>query len=119
MPYAWVITRDRSAELNPNSRSEVGTEGPSNAPDELLDQAKLGVGVRFRLTDEGDIDECYADAPGAVTRGHETYGLVYEGIILDPFDEWPFGPLDDFGRPNYGCVGIQLFNDETGKFEEV
>jgi hypothetical protein len=124
-PYAWVITRDRSAELSGEpaepgtNNNAVGIEGPRNAPDQLLEAARAGKGIRFRLLDEGDIDECCADEPGAVTEGHELYGVVYEGWLVDPLEEWPFGPLDDYGRPNYGCVGIQHFDEASGKWEWV
>lgn len=119
-PYAWYIDRDRDAELSANpGESEVGTSGPSNAPESLLEQAKAGNGVRFRLMDEGDIDECNADSPHAVKAGERGYGVVYEGVLVDPTDSWPFGPLDDFGRPNYGCISIQHYNEDTERFEWV
>jgi hypothetical protein len=116
-PYAWRITRDRSAELT-GGESAVGVCGPSTAPDGDPDAAGIGA-VLFRLMDEGDLDECWADQPGAVTKGHELYGVVYEGLLYDPEGEWPFGPLDDFGRPNDGCIGIKLFDEERGVWEWV
>jgi hypothetical protein len=117
-PYAWRITRDRDAELN-GGESAVGVEGPSTAPDGDPDELGVPGRVRFRLLDEGDIDECNYDNPKAVQRGHELYGVVYEGILWDPEGEWPFGPLDDYGRPNYGCTDIQHFNEATGKWEDI
>ncbi len=125
-PYMWRITRDRSAEFEdvpaePGTNSNaVGIEGPSTAPD-VGDPDELGVPgrIRFRLLDEGDIDECNYDNPKAVQRGHELYGVVYEGVMWDPEGEWPFGPLDDYGRPNYGCTDIQHFNEKTGKWEDI
>jgi hypothetical protein len=122
-PYAWVITRDRDLELNGDGdgryESSVGVEGPSNAPDDLLALAKQGKGTRFRTFDEGDIDDCNEDHPGAVAADHELYGVVYEGVLVDPEGEWPFGPLDDYGRPNYGCIGISLFDEKKQIWEEV
>lgn len=116
-PYSWKITRDRDAELN-GGESSVGVEGPRTAPDD--DPEALCIpATLFRLLDEGDIDDCNAGAPGAVEEGHELYGVVYEGVLYDPEGEWPFGPLDDYGRPNYGCTGIQHFNPDTEKWEEV
>lgn len=120
-PYAWIITRDRDFELTHGEGdvSSVGVSGPRNAPDDMLADLAAGKGVRFRLLDEGDIDECSEGEPGAVSQGHELYGVVYEGVLLDPEDEWPFGPLDDYGRPNYGCTDIQHFNPHTGKWEDI
>jgi hypothetical protein len=124
-PYAWVITRDRSAELSDEpgepgtNDNAVGVEGPGNAPEELLELARAGRGVRFRLMDEGDIDDVNAGEPGAVEPGHELYGVVYEGVLVGPGQDWPFGPLDDYGRGNYGCVGIKLYDEATGEWEWV
>jgi hypothetical protein len=117
-PYMWRITRDRDHELNGGGESAVGVVGPSTAPED--DPEEYGVkAIRFRLLDEGDIDECNYDNPNAVQRGHELYGVVYEGVLYDPEEEWPFGPLDDYGRPNYGCTDIQHFNEKTGKWEDI
>ena len=36
--------------------------------------------------------------------------MVYEGLIWtaeEPGGDADFGPLYDFGQPNYGCVEIQ------------
>jgi hypothetical protein len=124
-PYAWRITWDRSAELSgedaePGTNANaVGIEGPVTAPDGDPDELGVPGRVRFRLLDEGDIDECNYDNPKAVRRGHELYGVVYEGVLWDPEGEWPFGPLDDYGRPNYGCTDIQHFNETTGQWEYI
>jgi hypothetical protein len=116
-PYAWKITRDRGAELT-GGDSAVGVTGPSTAPEG--DPEECGVpGTLFRLLDEGDIDDCYEEEPGAVTKGHELYGVMYEGILYDPEGEWPFGPLDDFGRPNDGCIGIQHYDPDQDTWEWV
>jgi|SRR5215207_7294008 len=118
-PYAWRITRDRDHELSGEGESAVGVEGPMTAPHGDPDALGVPGRVRFRLLDEGDIDECNAGEPGAVAKGHELYGVVYEGILWDPEGEWPLGPLDDFGRGNYGCTDIQHFNETTGKWEWI
>jgi hypothetical protein len=118
-PYAWVITRDRDHELGGSGESSVGVAGPGNAPEDLLELARAGEGVRFRLMDEGDLDMCNEGEPGAEAEGHELYGVVYEGVLVDPEQEWPFGPLDDYGRPNYGCIGIKLFDEASGVWEWV
>ncbi|SCL70595.1 MULTISPECIES: hypothetical protein [Micromonospora] len=106
-PYAWVLTRDRDHELHGTSESEVGTAGPGQATEEMFERARTQ-GRRFRLLDEGDIDE------GAIADGKDVdpdeRGVVYEGLIWtegEPGGEADFGPLYDFGTPNYGCVEIQ------------
>ncbi|MEU0156439.1 hypothetical protein [Micromonospora fulviviridis] len=106
-PYAWVITRDRDHELHGTSESEVGTTGPRQADEQMVERARTE-GRRFRLLDEGDIDE------GAIADGKDVdeaeRGVVYEGLIWtqdEPGCDANFGPLYDFGTPNYGCVEIQ------------
>ncbi|WP_349876234.1 hypothetical protein ABIH81_18990 [Micromonospora sp. HUAS YX12] len=114
-PYAWVLTRDRDHELHGTSESEVGTTGPRQATDEMVERARTE-GRRFRLLDEGDIDE------GAIADGKDVdeaeRGVVYEGLIWtqdEPGGDQDFGPLYDFGTPNYGCVEIQ-YRDERGQW---
>ena len=107
--YAWIITRDRFHELDPEQESEVGTTGPRDATNEMVELART-VGVPFRMLDEGDIDH---GGDFGVTRDHADYGVVYEGMAWfargdDSGQE--FGPLDDFGGPNYGCIEIQYLN---------
>ncbi|MFU8873262.1 hypothetical protein [Micromonospora sp. SL4-19] len=106
-PYAWVIIRDRDHELHGTSESEVGSAGPRQADDEMIERARTE-GRRFRLLDEGDIDH------GAIEDGKDVdpdeRGVVYEGLIWtagEPGGDEDFGPLHDFGTPNYGCVEIQ------------
>ncbi|TDB69339.1 hypothetical protein [Micromonospora sp. KC721] len=110
-PYAWVIIRDRDHEVHGTSESEVGTAGPSQATDEMVEWARTQ-GRPFRMLDEGDIDA------GAIADGKdvapEEHGVVYEGLIWtrdEPGTEADFGPLQDFGEPNYGCVDIQYRNE--------
>lgn len=111
-PYAWVITRDRDHELHGTSESEVGTAGPRQADEAMIERARTG-GRRFRLLDEGDIDQ------GAIADGKDVdpdeRGVVYEGLIWTeggPGGDADFGPLYDFGTPNYGCVEIQYRDGE-------
>lgn len=109
-PYAWVITRDRDHELHGTAESMVGVQGPSQATEAMLELARTK-GRRFRLLDEGDIDE------GAILDGKDVdpaeRGVVYEGLIWtgeEPGGEADFGPLNDYGGPNYGCVEIQYLD---------
>lgn len=111
-PYAWVLTRDRDHELHGTAESEVGTSGPRKATPEMVERARTE-GRRFRLLDEGDIDA------GAIADGKDVdsgeRGVVYEGLIWtagEPGGEEDFGPLYDFGQPNYGCVEIQYHDGE-------
>ncbi|MGI5151406.1 hypothetical protein ACQEVC_34420 [Plantactinospora sp. CA-294935] len=106
-PYAWVITRDREHELYGRTESSVGVSGPGQATDEMLERARTE-GRRWRVLDEGDIDE------GAIYDGKKVdpaeRGVVYEGLIWtrnEPGSETDFGPLDDYGAPNFGCTDIQ------------
>ncbi|MET8352616.1 hypothetical protein [Micromonospora sp. NPDC005206] len=106
-PYAWVITRDRDHELHGTSESEVGTSGPRQATAAMLERARTE-GRRWRMLDAGDIDA------GAVADGKDVdpdeRGVVYEGRIWtqgEPGGIEDFGPLHDFGEPNYGCNDIQ------------
>ncbi|MFE9689089.1 hypothetical protein [Micromonospora sp. NPDC005806] len=106
-PYAWVLTRDRACELGGMFESEVGTSGPRQATAEMVERARTE-GRQFRMLDEGDTDQ------GAIEEGKDVdpaeRGVVYEGLIwteAEPGGDADFGPLDDFGQPNWGCVEIQ------------
>lgn len=118
-PYGWIITRDRNHEINEghqaageeplnDDESEVGTIGPRSVPDDIKARLLAGEGVEFRLVDEGDLDDCNDNEHGAVPEGHPDYTVVFEGRLIDPGDEWPDGPLNDFGP--YRAVGIQYRN---------
>ncbi len=116
-PYGWIITRDRNHEIQEAMRaageepynaddSEVGTIGPRSVPDEIQEMLREGKGVEFRLLDEGDLDA--GEDAGTVAEGHPDFGVVFEGRLIDPSEEWDFGPLDDFGA--YRANGIQYRN---------
>lgn len=101
-PYAWLIDTDHLAE--PGEDSDVGTAGPSDAPDELL--ALLTTtkrGIKFRMRD-GD-DELYYS--GRILL------LDEQGKVVESFtgEQELFGPLEDFGVGNAGCTSIQYFTD--------
>lgn len=109
-PYAWVITRDRDHELHGTAESSVGVAGPAQATEEMVELARTE-GRRFRLLDEGDIDES-ALLDGKHVDPAER-GVVYEGLIWtrdEPGGDADFGPLHDYGDPNYGCVEIQYLD---------
>jgi hypothetical protein len=80
---AWRITKV----YDPTCRDEEGVCGPRDATDEALKPENLT--HPFRLyTDDGD--------------------LIYEGSMTAYDDERCFGPLDDFGTPNYGCTYMMV-----------
>ncbi len=100
--YCWIITVDHfadpKAKLGSNARA-FGLSGPSGTTDKDAARA-LRDGEEFRMYDDDK-------------------NLVYEGkIIIDreDMDVTLFEPLDDFGRPNFGCTGIQ-YQDENGVWE--
>ncbi|RAO37369.1 hypothetical protein PSN13_01351 [Micromonospora saelicesensis] len=100
--YALVLTRDRAHELR-GGESEVGTARPSKATDEMIERARTE-GRPWRMLDEGDVDA------GQAGVNPDERGVVYEGLIwtaVEPGGEEDFGPLYDFGQPNWGCVEIQ------------
>jgi hypothetical protein len=110
-PYAWVITRDRDHELHSRADSSVGVSGPGQATEEMLERARTQ-GRRWRLLDEGDIDECALFDGKQVDPAER--GVVYEGLIWTqdgPGSETDFGPLNDYGEPNYGCTEIQYLDE--------
>lgn len=92
--YGWIIDVDHDADndepLATNSNA-VGLTGPRNINPEDQQALKNGGGRRFRMyDDDGE--------------------LVYEGrFIGDSEGDDGFGPLDDFGAPNYGCTSIQYY----------
>jgi hypothetical protein len=44
--------------------------------------------------------------------------IVYEGkMVLGDESDAEFSPLDDFGKPNYGCTSIEILKD--GVWKEV
>lgn len=89
-PYAWLITRDHLVERYGGEHSDVGTAGPSNAPDELLD--KLRAGKR--------------PAGSLVFRMYDDDGeLYYDGVIAGDFEG--LEPLDDYGTGGAGCTAIR------------
>lgn len=112
--YAWMIDTDKIAdpeEEAPCNSNAVGMMGPRDAPQELLDMLKKGIGRRFKMyDDDGE--------------------LYYEGIILvvedindiptDSLSETYFGPLQDFGTPNAGAVHIKYKKrGSTGTWETL
>lgn len=96
--YAWVIdvdhfpTEGASPSTNANAKGMVG---PRDAAQHLVDELRLGKGQRFEMYD-GD-GECYYDGR-----------IVFD---FGPDDGEDFGPLDDFGTPNAGCVRIDYLDD--------
>lgn len=112
-PYRWVITRDmfweervRNGELELEiiagkvtgkeitPKPETGTEGPWNVDSTM----KLVKCFRMFTMDGNKID------------------WSYEGWASE---ECEFEPLDDFGRPNFGCEGIMYWHAQKMEWEPL
>lgn len=93
--YGWIITKDLLFEEGIDDRSAVGTIGPSDISDEMMEQLKNGDGKPFRMYDDDR-------------------NLYYEGRYLGDL-EWS-DPVQDFGGPNAGCTYMMEPN-ESGKWE--
>lgn len=106
--YGWIIDRVNTLELGDES-DEQGTMGPSNIPDTLAAALLRGEGHMFRMLDDdgiwyyrGRIVFTSDDGPPRLSsRGYVNGGLT------DDEGELEFGPLEDFGEPNAGCVHLQ------------
>lgn len=117
--YAWMITRDFLAD-GEHITSEEGVIGPSDASDIQIQSLKSGLAghYRFRMYDgdgelyyEGWIIFKYGLAGEVKIDARD--GIPYP-IVVAGIPEEGFGPLDDFGRPNAGCVEIRYF-DKKGR----
>jgi hypothetical protein len=103
--YAWICTEDHITDPEDDLPSRKGWEGPSTAPEYLLERLRKGEGHKWR---------CYDD------DGE----LYYAGLFLDTEDDTPptksdkyncisnmteeaFGPLWDFAQPDAGAVTIK------------
>lgn len=120
--YAFVITKDYYGEGEEGTYlNAVGIAGPRDATPVQIEAAKKN-GFKFRMLDgDGDVvykGRLYVDS--VLSYGSETWtleppvardgGLDFKG----PICSWPsvpeeagFGPLNDFGMPNFGCTEIQ------------
>ena len=87
MSYRWIITKDRISE--PDEKSAVGVEGPFSCDSTLKSNPQ-----RFSLYD--DDGECYAE------------GMLYSTDKSHNYEEALFGPLSDYGLPNWGCTQIKV-----------
>ena len=87
--YRWVITKDHISE--PDEKSAVGVQGPSNCDEALKSNPQ-----RFSLYD--DDGNCNAE------------GMLYSTDKAHN-GECLFGPLDDYGTPNWGCTAIKVDGD--------
>lgn len=102
MSYAWIIDRDHYAEpgTKPGTNDNaVGMTGPRRATTAQILLLQGGAGQKFRMEDDDR-------------------NLVYEGRYLGDDSEDMFGPLDDFGKPNFGCTSI-WYRNADGKWEEL
>jgi hypothetical protein len=96
--YGWIITRDHFAAGMDNAKEREkynceGVSGPRNLSDEMESDLKAGKGRAFRLYD--DDGELMATGRGLCIPG------------MEESEEFLFGPLDDYGAPNWGCTEIR------------
>lgn len=112
--YAWTIDRVNVKELGDDMGEEVGTFGPRDASDELLDRLKRGDGHVFRMVDGDGIwyyrgrivfTDTEATPNARLTKMNPGDNPIW--IECGSIGEEGFGPLEDFGTPNAGCVDIQ------------
>lgn len=102
--YAWKITYDHLG------HKKVAIYGPHNMTE--TQQAKLdaaskrGTGAntedvrKFRIyDDDGE--------------------LYFTGILVGDWEEWGFGPLDDYGAPDSGATEIRYLTDDGEKWESL
>lgn len=102
--YGWIIDTDHLYWDDPSRGSnEAGTMGPRGISDDIAAELRSPRnGRKFRMYD-GDSE------------------LYYSGRIItrdEPGSEDDFAPLDDFGKPNAGCVEIRYL-DESGNWGEL
>ena len=89
--YGWIIDKDHLD--GDNEHNEVGTIGPSDISDLMMDQLKnTDRGTKFRLYDDDDV-------------------LYYSGRYLGELDGETGDPLVDFGMPNAGCTYMDEYVD--------
>lgn len=119
--YAWLICEDLY-DTDP-AESAVGVIGPHDAPDALIERLRAGEGCHFRLCDEGDAELPYIYAGRLVSidpedekirvENREINGRQVPLVVQSPdSEEAAFGPLYDFGAPNFGCTEI-LYKDSS------
>lgn len=112
--YAWIIDVDHDATegapegTNDNAKGRIG---PRNVDPALLAVLERGEGRTFRMY--GDEDELVYEGRWVGPHWRE-----YDGRLLD---ETAFGPLWDFGAPNWGCTDIfyRANGDNTGDWKQL
>ncbi len=93
--YGWYITKDYYAD---EERDDAGTAGPGGISDALitaLQQDRLPEGY------ERETFRMYDDDGELIYRGRMFFGPETEGT-----EDELAAPLDQFGRPNFGCTMI-------------
>ena len=91
--YAWLITHDHITKSDEGGYAG-GTNGPRDAPQELLDRLERGQGHTFRLYD--DDGERYYTGRG-----------IWDDYPEAPGEDAAYGPLGDFGAAWAGCTLIK------------
>ena len=102
--YQWVITVDKIADFGEKpgtNRNAVGLCGPSDTTMTPGDIKRHPRRHRFRMSDDDGM-------------------VYYYGFYVgDRSSDDTFRPLDDFGRPNAGCVHIEYWNDVLKHWSEL
>ena len=126
--YAWRITKDYFADEDEEVGTfgnAVGVTGPRDASDEQIKAIKKGFKFRM-LDDDGEVvykGRLHVDNPvtirdysGNIESWEIEAPVAQDGApyFKNPICSWPsvpeeagFGPLWDFGTPNFGCTDIQ------------
>jgi hypothetical protein len=87
--YGWIVTKDF---IEDESKCiEVDVIGPRGCP--FTKEELISKGTPFKLFDDDG-------------------NLYYEGFVIADANapESIFGPLDDYGGPNAGCVDMKVLN---------
>jgi len=119
--YAWIITRDYDGDKDypeGTNMNAKGVAGPSDATPEQIEKARTE-GFVFRMKDD-DGNIAYMGKLWC-EDGEQPIAKRYEGrndkpyyLTMGPSDDETacFGPLTDFGTPNYGCTELEYRCDD-------
>jgi hypothetical protein len=105
--YAWIVDADPATDPS-DELYRVGTTGPSNAPDYLIEMlSDPETGIRWRTKYEKDEDPEHEDIV------HEGRLLTVPGTMGEVIlGEEHFGPLWDLSEPDCGAVLIEYLLDD-------
>lgn len=102
--YAWVVDTDHLTAPEYDLPDRKGTQGPGNAPDDLLVRLSKGEGHKWRCYDDDGI--LYYDGR-YLSETDEQPSESKHGGCIGNLSEDAFGPLWDFAQPDAGAVTIK------------